>query len=314
VSPYEFSAKELDTQVFALFLAVFNNCSCNCNAPKVVVVSEHWKQLPEFLNRLEGHLESRNVPAAYYPGTKDRWEAFRKAYPSARQLGKGLNTKARQLECPALPWLLAQVHVDLSTEQGRTHAQQEYAFRQEPFAPVLTIAIVKCASEMFIQESTTLCNDYLYGSLSVSLSVPQCQLNDPTVEQCLCDLRYGSIVVNEWTAQTYGILGCTWGAWKGETLDSVESGIGHVHNLWLIPHAQKCVLKLSCVSNVSDVFKYDDPVKGSHTLDCMTNFIVEPGVLTFAKFIAAQVDATKLMIGGAALVVSVAIVAKQLLS
>ena len=293
VAPFDYTERELESQVLALYAGVSNNASCNCNAPKIVIVSDDWPQLPEFLHQLTAYLSNRIVPAAYYPGAKQRWEQFQKMYPTAAQLGKGIDAKDRLLDSPALPWLFIRTSVDLSTDQGWEAAKDEYAFANEPFAPVLTIATIKGCKDTFMAQATKLCNDYLYGSLSISLSVPQNKMTDPKVEECLENLRYGAISVNAWSATAYGTLGCTWGAYPGEKLDCVESGIGQIHNLWFIPHAQKCVLRMPCVSSANDIYKKEDFVKLSTMVTIIGEFILNPGVETFIQFMATQIEVDK---------------------
>ena len=67
------------------------------------------------------------------------------------------------------------------------------------------------------------------------------------VEQCIHDLRYGSIAINAWTATVYGIDGCTWGAYPGEPLHDLQSGIGIVRNAFMLQNVQKSVLRSSFV-------------------------------------------------------------------
>ena len=299
VTPFDFTERELESQVLALFSGVSNNASCNCNAPKVVIVSDDWPQLPEFLGQLTAYLDNRTVPAAYYPGAKQRWEQFKKVYPNAAQLGKGVNAKERLLDSPALPWLVIRTTVDLATEQGWEEAKGEYAFANEPFSPVLTIATIQGTKDTFLAQATKLCNEVLFGSLSASLSVPQNKMSDSKVEECLGDLRYGTVSVNAWSATAYGMLGCTWGAYPGEKLDHVESGIGQIHNLWFIPHAQKCVLRMPCVSSANDIYKKEDFVKGSTMFMSIGDFLLNPSVGTFVQFITTQVDVDKKVLYGA---------------
>ena len=40
--------------------------------------------------------------------------------------------------------------------------------------------------------------------------------------------RYGSIGINTWTGANFSMPGATWGAYPGERLEAVETGIGVV--------------------------------------------------------------------------------------
>ena len=41
----------------------------------------------------------------------------------------------------------------------------------------------------------------------------------------------------------YGLDGCTWGAYPGESLDNVASGIGFVQNAFMVQDIEKSVLR-----------------------------------------------------------------------
>ncbi|GKY93037.1 hypothetical protein MPSEU_000272000 [Mayamaea pseudoterrestris] len=308
MTPFEYTASEMEAQVLALFTGVSSNASCNCNAPKVVLVSEEWKQLPQFLEQLTEYLNKRTVPAAYYPGATQRWEQFRKQYSDAKQLGHGVNAKERMVSSPTLPWLLINIDLKLDSEQGWADAKQEYALLHEPFAPVLTIATVSGPSNKFLKHVTKLCNNSMFGNLSASMSVPENMKADSRVEECISELRYGSVCLNTWSATGYTTLGGIWGAYPGETLDKVESGIGQIHNFWLIPHAQKCVVRMPCVSSANDIFKKEDFVKNTIMFRSIGDFLLNPGVGTFVRFLAAQVDVSKrVLYGGGAVAIAVGV-------
>jgi len=77
---------------------------------------------------------------------------------------------------------------------------------------------------------------------------------DHTTATCrdtaIANLKYGSIGVNLWSGLAYGIGGCSWGAFPGETLDNVESGIGVVNNLLFFPGVVKTVSSGACATHV----------------------------------------------------------------
>jgi hypothetical protein len=60
---------------------VASNCSCNCLAPKVVLLSEGWAQADDFVSRVKAQLAKVPLPAPYYPGIRQRYQAFKEAYP-----------------------------------------------------------------------------------------------------------------------------------------------------------------------------------------------------------------------------------------
>ena len=54
--------------------------------------------------------------------------------------------------------------------------------------------------------------------------------------------RYGVVGINCWTGQCFQFATATWGAYPGETLHSIESGIGIVRNYMMFDHPLKSVV------------------------------------------------------------------------
>src|SRR5690606_18513032 len=88
-------------------------------------------------------------------------------------------------------------------------------------------------------------NDKLQGTLGANLMI------DPATEKSLgsgferaiAELRYGSIAINAWTALGFIVPTLTWGAFPGNTLDDVGSGIGVVHNALLLDRVERSVVR-----------------------------------------------------------------------
>ena len=81
----------------------------------------------------------------------------------------------------------------------------------------------------------------------MTLLVHPRSMRDPetalAVERAITDLRFGTISVNLWAAASF-VLGSTpWGAYPGNTLDDVQSGIGFVHNTYLFDRVEKTVVR-----------------------------------------------------------------------
>ncbi|MGA0830049.1 MAG: aldehyde dehydrogenase, partial [Nitriliruptoraceae bacterium] len=56
-------------------------------------------------------------------------------------------------------------------------------------------------------------------------------------------LRYGSVVINHWSAVPYAMVSPPWGAAPGSTPSDVQSGIGTVHNTYLLEDVEKVVVR-----------------------------------------------------------------------
>jgi hypothetical protein len=280
--------------------------SANCLSPKIIILPKSWAQRQEFLDCFYEMWQAFELPVAYYPGAQDRWEAFQKAYPSAKVLDSntGRGIKERQLSAPMLgskgpvllPLLAVELEVDLSTEQGQNNAKSEYAFLNEPFAPVVTFATIDDENDetacnggpsYFLDNAVDLCNNYVFGSLSCSMTAPPTVDND-LVEKAIAGLRYGAICVNMWTTAGY-LFG--WGGFPGEKLDAVESGEGVIQNYLFLPHFEKCVVR--CPFGIESPFKKsDDHELKTREAEATASFILVPGLKTFANLMIAMLGIT----------------------
>lgn len=97
---------------------------------------------------------------------------------------------------------------------------------------MLIVQYIDCppTPEEYVSKAVNFCNTELFGTLSATIVVKDDLLTNEHVKQGISDLKYGSIAINVWSAAMYSKPNLTWGAFPGETLDNVESGIGIVKN------------------------------------------------------------------------------------
>ena len=97
----------------------------------------------------------------------------------------------------------------------------------------------------FSEAAIELMNDRLWGTLAAAITVPDAwQKRDPTsLEAAIARLRYGTIGINLWPGVAYALMSPPWGAFPGSTLSDVQSGLGFVHNTYLLGNPQKTVLR-----------------------------------------------------------------------
>jgi len=55
-------------------------------------------------------------------------------------------------------------------------------------------------------------------------------------------LHYGSVVINHWSAVPYAMVSPPWGAAPGSTPQDIQSGVGTVHNTYLLEDVDKTVV------------------------------------------------------------------------
>jgi hypothetical protein len=208
---------------------VTQNASFNCNAAKVLVVAEGWPQRRAFLERVDAELSRVPPRKAYYPGARDRYQAFLDHYDNARVVGASSEG--------GVPWT---VLPDVPPKDG------EYALTNEAFCGVLAqVTLPATGAADFLGKATVFANDTCWGTLSCTVLIdPKTEAaNERPFDRAVAELRYGGIGINCWPGAIYALVAPTWGAYPGHTPEDIRSGSGVVHNGLLIDHPEKSVVR-----------------------------------------------------------------------
>ena len=232
VVPGEFTAQALRFQAENVVSMLTNNASFNCNAAKALLTWQSWPQRTEFLDIVRGILEDVPLRKAYYPGAAERHARFCEGAPAIR---------VGQPQEGELPWTLIP---DLPPEEDSIH------FREEAFCGVLAEAALPAPdAAAFLEAAADFANERMWGTLNACLIVPPDfradGANEAALQRAVAGLRYGTIGINIWPALGYALMCAPWGGWQGEgiTLADAQSGLGWVHNSYLLDQAEKCVIE-----------------------------------------------------------------------
>ncbi|KAJ9527649.1 hypothetical protein QJQ45_025928 [Haematococcus lacustris] len=246
VTPGRWSLEELKAHAQNIAAGIVINNSCNCNSLKVLVLPADWEQADELLSQVKEVLRQEPLAPAFYPGIKQRYEAWREAATAPEVLHAPLLPATRDFGTAPLPVLVQEV--PFPEEGQELTPQQRYAFTVEPFAPVLSVVRVPAASTPdYLAKTTKFCNRQVWGTLSCSVLLhPDTQRDWPQqAEQMLHDLEYGTVMVNTWSAIAYPIPHVVWGAFAGQqTLADVGSGMGQINNTHFFDYPQKAVVRV----------------------------------------------------------------------
>jgi len=229
VVPGQWTQADLRFQARQIASMVAHNASFNCAAAQVVVTARRWSQREEFLQSLQRSLADIPTRTAYYPGAQQRYQSFVARYPQAIALSKPLNPSH-------LPWT---VIADVPLVDG------EYALTEEAFCGVLAEVTVDVTDPAeFLHHAIAVANQHIWGNLSCTILIdPATQKQYATdLDDAIANLRYGGIGINVWTGILYFLSSATWGAFPGNSLHRINSGLGVVHNTYLFDHPQKSVL------------------------------------------------------------------------
>ena len=231
VVPAEYSESELWFQARNVCSMVVNNGSFNCNAAKVLIVSAAWKQREQFRKLVAKALGEVPPRKAYYPGAADRYKTLTEGR-DALKIGTPSDGE--------LAWAFLQ-GVDSADEK-------DPLWRTEPFCGILTeTALPESDPVEFLAKATLFCNDRLWGTLNACIIIHPKHEHDPTVgaalDRSIDDLRYGTVAVNHWPALGYGFVTPPWGGHPSATLANIQSGLGWVHNTYMIEGIEKGVIR-----------------------------------------------------------------------
>jgi hypothetical protein len=117
--------------------------------------------------------------------------------------------------------------------------------RDEVFAGVLGIVRIPGRTpKQFLHNAVEFANDVLPGSLGAVIAIdPKTRKhNAEAFDEAVSRLRYGAVGINVWTGMVFALA--TWGAYPGNTPQNIGSGIGMVHNAFMLARPQKAVLEI----------------------------------------------------------------------
>ncbi|MCH2201179.1 MAG: aldehyde dehydrogenase family protein [Fuerstiella sp.] len=235
VVPGDYTAKQLASQAQHLAASITNNVSFNCIATKMIVTSRRWSQRDEFLNLLRKALDETPTRKPYYPGATDRYVRFAAVEDPLDANGH-------------LPWKLL---VD------QKPSERPELFNEESFVCVCAeTTLDESDSKKFLEAAVAFVNDQLYGTLSASITLSNgLQRSERAwLERIIGSMRYGSVCLNQWSGLAYGLISTPWGAWPGSTYEDVQSGIGSVHNTYLLANHEKSVLRGPLVNSPKPIW------------------------------------------------------------
>ncbi|MCP4445798.1 MAG: aldehyde dehydrogenase [Myxococcales bacterium] len=232
IVPYDYSADEILFQARNVASMICNNASFNCNAAKMLITANNWRQREEFLRLVRGFLDTIPSRNAYYPGAFDRYRSLVGDRDGVIKIGIEDETR--------LPWTLI-TGIDSSDEK-------EPLFTVEPFCSILSETQIGTSDPVqFLHAATEFMNERLWGTLNATLIISPQLEKDPTIakalDQCILDLRYGTVTINHWAAICYGATTLPWGGHESATLDNIQSGLGWVHNTYMLEGIDKSVIR-----------------------------------------------------------------------
>jgi hypothetical protein len=223
IVPGSYSDKELASQAESIAASITNNASFNCVATKMIITWTQWAQREKFLGLLDAVLQRTSPRFAYYPGAQQRFEQFSDRSVSAAD-GK-------------LPWVL---------RKGVNIQDDPLLFQRESFVCVTGETRLEAGSPTeFLDRAVDFINTQMTGTLAADLTVPNAFIKQHAAafDRALRQMQYGTIGINQWAGLGFAWMSPPWGGYPGATLMDVQSGIGSVHNTYLLHRPQKTIIR-----------------------------------------------------------------------
>jgi hypothetical protein len=209
------------------------NAGFNCIAARMIVQHRAWSRRAALNDAIRDSLRRAEPREAYYPGAHERWQRFVDAHPEAEWFS---DTGEGRVPFTFIP--------DLDASQ-----RDDIAFTTEAFCGVFGEVALDAPRSVpdFLDAAVEFCNTTLWGTLSASIIVHPRTMADPAaraaVERAIDRLNYGSVVINHWSAVPYAMVSPPWGAAPGSTPDDIQSGVGVVHNTYMLEDVAKTVVR-----------------------------------------------------------------------
>lgn len=224
IVPGEYSDAQLVFQAEHIAASITNNASFNCIATKMLITWKRWPARERFLDLIASILERTPTRYAYYPGAAERFVEFSGGENGPDNLGR-------------LPWTLRR---DVDPERD------PLLFERESFVCVTGETSLDADSpQEFLDLAVQFMNGRVWGGLAAGLTVPDSMRlkQSAVLDAAVARLRYGIVGINQWPGVAYALMSPPWGAYPGAVLNDVQSGLGFMHNTYLLDRPQKSVLR-----------------------------------------------------------------------
>ncbi len=228
VVPGPWSEADLDFQAAHVATQKLHNAGANCIAAQVIVTPAAWDLAPRFLAKVRKALAEAPPRPSYYPGSRERVRAVEFEHNDAESVGVPIDGIHRTFV------------------GGVDPGAGDPLFQTEAFGPVLAQTALPGADAWeFLENAVAFCNEKLHGTLGAAILVHPRTIRELGValDEAIAALRYGCVAVNTWPGVGFSLATATWGAFPGNPLTDVGSGIGIVHNTYLFDSVQKSVVR-----------------------------------------------------------------------
>ena len=218
VVPGLWSRAQLRWQAEQVVTQRLNNAGHNCIGTQVMILSSDWAQRREFLDAIREVLAGLPHRKPWYPGGAASLAHLARRHPHAEQ----------HAGCYL-------IEVD--------PRRSDDLFDSEFFGPALAHTSLPGTGSAYLRNAVAFANDRLDGTLGAGIiASPQSRkAMGPGFAEVIAELRYGAIGINVWAGFIFDLAGAPWGGFPGGTLTEPSSGVGVVHNAYLLSETERTV-------------------------------------------------------------------------
>lgn len=227
VVPGPWSDADIRFQAEHIATQKLHNSGFNCIAVQALVLPEGWDRTEPLMKEVARVMGEAAQREPYYPGAEDRLAEFA-GHAEGDSISRGANLP---------PCTVADM------ERG----DSEWLARHEVFAPAMGAKRLPAPDpETYLRDAIRWANETLYGTLGGNILIhPETvrKIGRERFEEILAEFRYGTIAVNAWSGLGFLVAAVPWGGFAGATLTDVQSGIGTVHNTYMLEDTERTVIE-----------------------------------------------------------------------
>ena len=228
VVPGPWTAADLRFQAENIATMKLHNSGFNCVALQCLILPKGWNETDRLMAEISSVIEKHTERAAYYPGTDTRMDAFNSHSTKVRSVKRGA-------EGPAC--LVADME----------HGDTDWLGQNEVFAPAMGVMHLDAPNaESYLRAAIRWANETLYGTLGGNILIHSATIRTmgrKRFDEIIAEFRYGTIAINTWTGLAFLATACPWGGFAGASPGHVESGIGTVHNTFMLDGTERTVVE-----------------------------------------------------------------------
>lgn len=228
VVPGPWTKADLRFQAENIATMKLHNGGFNCVAVQSLILPKGWDKTAELMGNVADVMAKHTKRAAYYPGAEDRQQAFVDHAENPQKLDRGADVA---------PLYLADM----------AEGDSDWLAQTEVFTSALGVMHIEAKdAETYMIEAIKWANDTLYGTLGGNIIIHPATIRAmgrKRFEEIIAEFRYGAIAINAWSGLAFLVTACPWGGFAGATLQNVQSGVGTVHNTFMLENVERTLIE-----------------------------------------------------------------------